>query len=877
MASYDGSIIVKLALESSEYSKGLDKAVNNTESFTDKVKSTFVGATVFKVAQKGWDLISGSIQKATNRLDSMSKAQNVMAILSGSTEKATAIVNQLTDAVSDTAYGLDSAATSTQKLATSGLELDTSAKMVEDLMDAISFYGDGTNETLENVVDAMAKMNSSGKISADQWQRLTDAGIPVLKIFAEKTGKSMAEVSDAFSNSKISAQEFDSILMDALENGTQSFPAVAGKAKEMAGSFATSFSNMSARIAIGVANVITAFNNFLSDSGLPSLQEYIANFGSVIKNGLNWVAENLPTILNGALDLVKKCAEAMPNLTNAIQTVIDYLQQNAGGVLDTIKQMLQWAIDNIPNVCSVLDQLLPLIIGVATAVGVFKGYFAMLNGISKISQLIQGAKAAFAGFNAVLLANPIVLVVTAIAALTAAFIYLWNTNEDFRDFWINLWDTIKEKVGQAAEWIQNAWNTVIEFFTVSVPAAFQSFLDWCQQLVDTVVNFFTVTVPTAIQSLADTVINFFTVTIPNAIQSFADMMVNFFTVTIPEAISNFAATVMDFFGTTLPYWVGYAIGFVLGKFIEWKDDLNNFIMVTIPQFIQGVVDWFKKLPGKIWTWLQQAIQKVGDWATETVNKGMTAAHDFLWGIINWICQLPGKFYDWLVETLTKINSWAGDIERKALDAAQNFLDGVITWLCQLPGKVWDWLCNVVDKVLSWAGDMKDQAVQAGKDFFDGIVDEVNKIPDKMSEIGGNIVEGIKNGIKNAWSGITSWFGNLASGLVDGFTSALGIHSPSRVFLKKARWIPLGIKEGIEDTMPQAIKLMGTAGDQLAGAFNADGLSSRVNLEARTATAGGTTTSGNVYTVNQTINSHDALTPSEMAQEAKNAMRRLAWQ
>lgn len=182
----DGTIKVKLGLDDSEYKSGLSGAHKSAESFADKVKSTFVGATVFKAASKGWDLISGSIGKATARLDAMQKAKQVIGVLAGSSEKAAKVVNNLSDAVTDTAYGLDTAATSTQKLATSGLGLDKSTRMVKDMMDAVSFYGDGTNETLANTVDAIAKMNASGKISADQWQRLTDAGIPVLKIFAEK-------------------------------------------------------------------------------------------------------------------------------------------------------------------------------------------------------------------------------------------------------------------------------------------------------------------------------------------------------------------------------------------------------------------------------------------------------------------------------------------------------------------------------------------------------------------------------------------------------------------------------------------------------------------------------------------------------------------
>ena len=406
----DGTIKVKLGLDDSEYKSGLSGAHKSAESFADKVKSTFVGATVFKAASKGWDLISGSIGKATARLDAMQKAKQVIGVLAGSSKKAAKVVNELSDAVSDTAYGLDTASSSTQKLATSGLGLDKSTRMVKDMMDAVSFYGDGTNETLANTVDAIAKMNASGKISADQWQRLTDAGIPVLKIFAEKTGKSMGEVSDAFSTGKISAQEFNDVLMDALENGTESFPAVAGKAKEMAGSFATSFSNMSARIAIGIANIITAFNDFLADNSLPTIQEMIANFGSVIKNGLNWIAEEIPKALNALKDFFAPTAEAIKAATEKIQEawnsvretiaqkldsndsldfvksglerirdILPILVEKVGEFVAAFIEKLPDIIDKVQTVADKIQELMPLIAAVAGAFAAWEGIKAVSN------------------------------------------------------------------------------------------------------------------------------------------------------------------------------------------------------------------------------------------------------------------------------------------------------------------------------------------------------------------------------------------------------------------------------------------------------------------------------------------------------------------
>lgn len=855
----DGTIKVKLGLDDSEYKSGLSGAHKSAESFADKVKSTFVGATVFKAASKGWDLISGSIGKATARLDAMSKAKQVIGVLAGSSEKAAKVVNNLSDAVTDTAYGLDTAATSTQKLATSGLGLDKSTRMVKDMMDAVSFYGDGTNETLSNTVDAIAKMNASGKISADQWQRLTDAGIPVLKIFAEKTGKSMEEVSDAFSKGQISAQEFNDVLMDALENGTESFPAVAGKAKEMAGSFATSFTNMSARIAIGIANIITAFNDFLADNSLPTIQEMIANFGSVIRDGLNWIAEEVPKVLNALKEFFAPTAEAIKAATEKIQeawnSVRDTIAQklDSNDSLDFVKSALERIrdilpilvekvgefvaafieklpdiIDKVQTVADTIQGLMPLIAAVAGAFAAWKGIKAVSDIantigdagkkiktfsslVSKGSGLIDGlayaassgtgvfasmaesftlAGGGLSGLSAALgvIGGPITLVIVAIGALVAAFVYLWNTSDGFREFWINLWDNIKEATGQ---------------------------------VIDGIVNFFTVTIPEACQSFVE------------AAQNLATQVVEFFTVTIPEGVNTLVTNIQTFFGTTIPYWIGYAVGYILGKLVEWGLKLVQFATQDIPQFISKVVDWFKQLPGKIWTWLLNTINKTAEWVRQMVQKAIQAGKDFITNVVNFIQQLPGK--------------------------------------------VWSFLSNTISNAASFVGSFANQAIQAGKQFFNGIVNKVKEIPGQMISIGSDIVNGIKSGISGAWGALTGWLGNMAKGLIDGVKGALGIGSPSRLFADRiGKWIPAGITLGVEKAMPKAKAFMGRMSTELIDAANMDSLTSRLALEGNPGGFGLGTGSTTVYNVEQTINSAKALTPSEIASETQNMMRRLEW-
>jgi hypothetical protein len=67
-------------------------------------------------------------------------------------------------------------------------------------------------------------------------------------------------------------------------------------------------------------------------------------------------------------------------------------------------------------------------------------------------------------WNAAMTANPIGLIIVGIAALVAAFVWLWNNVEGFRNFWIGVWDWIKNAAGSAGDWIADKWGKIIDWF-----------------------------------------------------------------------------------------------------------------------------------------------------------------------------------------------------------------------------------------------------------------------------------------------------------------------------------------------------------------------------------------------------------------------------
>ena len=104
--------------------------------------------------------------------------------------------------------------------------------------------------------------------------------------------------------------------------------------------------------------------------------------------------------------------------------------------------------------------------------------------------------------------------------------------------------------------------------------------------------------------------------------------------------------------------------------------------------------------------------------------------------------------------------------------------------------------------------MVNKGKQAAVDLFNAVVNKVKEIPGQMFEIGKNIVSGIWNGIANSISWITSKVKEFAKGILDGIKSALGIHSPSKVFEQEVgKNMALGIGEGFKNTMNDVQKEM----------------------------------------------------------------------
>lgn len=248
-----------------------------------------------------------------------------------------------------------------------------------------------------------------------------------------------------------------------------------------------------------------------------------------------------------------------------------------------------------------------------------------------------------------------------------------------------------------------------------------------------------------------------------------------------QAARDAVTAVGDFFAE-LPYKVGYALGFVIGKLIEFGANAVNWVKTNIPIIINNIVTFFTQLPGRIWTCLVDAYNKLVTWGSNMLASGKQAAINTVNGIVQFFSQLPSRIWNWLIDTLNRVANWGNQLAEKGRAGAAMLVNAVVSGVANLPSR--------------------------------------------MVEVGRNIVHGVWNGISNAAGWFKSQVRSFFSGIVDGAKSALGIHSPSRVFAKEVgKWIPPGVGVGIEDSMPELEKQTDKEMEALA-----DRMQAAVNLE-----------------------------------------------
>lgn len=235
-----------------------------------------------------------------------------------------------------------------------------------------------------------------------------------------------------------------------------------------------------------VSQVIAAFTGFVDKLVSAVAPAVVTFYNTAISPLVQWVGEKLADALDFAAGLlndwgqwfsdnaplIQKFAEdvgnVIANIWLLIEPLADATWQLFKDVLTLISEAIQaslgWILEHGEAVASVIA-------GVLAALLAYKIVTTITAIITGLQTAIGGLSAAFTAISA----NPVGLVVAAIAGLIVLFTSLWQNCEGFRNFWIGLWDNITSAISSAWETItgiidgiingvKNAINAVKEFF-----------------------------------------------------------------------------------------------------------------------------------------------------------------------------------------------------------------------------------------------------------------------------------------------------------------------------------------------------------------------------------------------------------------------------
>lgn len=440
---------------------------------------------------------------------------------------------------------------------------------------------------------------------------------------------------------------------------TSAGPQISAAIGQALGSISPDFSGLWGNISSKLGTLWASLSGAMAP-----LAGLLSSMQPLLQGVLSLVDAALIKIQEAATALGPAIAAATPALQGLFESVGTFMQGNATELV-TLLSSIAAGLTVFSTLSGIISTLAPVVTFITSLVAQIKAAGTVLGALKVVVAALGG---------------PVTLVIAGVAALTAGFIYLWNTCEPFKQFWIDLGTNIANFVNSAAQAI-----------------------------------------------------------------------VNFFTVTLPAGIQN--------------------------------------AMVFIQQLPANIATFFSQIPYNIGLFLGQALGTLASWAVQLPGLAVQAASTFLTNVVTFFSQLPGNILTWLTTTLANVATWATQLGQKGIEAAQTLITNVVTGIQGLPGKLLD--------------------------------------------IGRQAVEGLWSGIQGAAGWLKDQIGSFVSGVVDGFTSAFKIGSPSRVMEDEVGWwLTPGIAEGVIGNMKSLKAAMAKIKDVVTGQMDSvkDRLSTAIHID-----------------------------------------------
>lgn len=697
--------------------------------------------------------------QSVNTMDTLSKlAKKMGAETAFSASECAEALNYLALAGYDTEQMCNTLPTVLNLAAAGDIALADASDMVTDAMSALGMRVDEA----ETMVDQMAKTASTTNTSVAQ----LGEGILTIGATAKSIKGGTAELNTALgilANNGIKGAEGGTHLRNiilSLQNPTDKAAAQMealgisvydseGNMRSMNDILGDLNKSMDGMTSAEKSNIIgTIFNK----TDLSSVNALLANTGSTWDSLQKSITESCGAAqqmadtqldnLQGQITILKSALEGLAIsfgelLMPAIKQIVGWVQKFVDW-LNGLSEGTKKTVVTIALLAAALGPVLIVIGKVISAVG------TIMTVVPKIAGVINTVKGAFAALNTTMLANPIVLIIAAIAALVAAFIYLWNNCDGFRQFWIDLWENVKQVA-------ITVWNAIKEFFSQvweAIKTIFSTVFEVIKTLVTTYFNLY--------KTIIQTVFNVIKTVIT----------------TIWEAIKGVFTTVFNVIKTLVTtYFNIYKT--IIQTVLTIIQTVITTVWNTIKTVIITVLNAIKTIFSTVWNAIKTIISAVVSGIKGLITGDFTAVKNSITTIMNTIKSTITTIWNTIRSTVSTV---LGAIK----GAVTSVFNGIVNAVKGAMGNVLNAVKTGFSNVKNHITGLASQAFTWGKDLVMGIV---NGIKSCIGAVG-DAVKGVADKIKSflhfsvpdegPLTDYESWMPDFMGGLAKGIEKSRGM-------------------------------------------------------------------------------------------------------
>lgn len=561
-----------------------------------------------------------------------------------------------------------------------GIEADSSAAKseIEGVRKTTQDTESQTEQSTKSMSDSWKSFSSSVKTAAAVGFAAITAAVASLVGVANETQEDMGKLDTAFQQAGWSAEEAGNTYKGFV--GLLGETDTAVEASNHLAKLCTSEEELAQWTNIA-AGVFATFGDSLPLEGLTEAANETAKTGTVVgslADALNWAgvsegefnaqlaacnseqerSQLITETLNGLysetgqayrdnnaeLIAYREAQDAMnqalSDLGMALMPIVTDLTNFGTTLLTNCQPAIQWFKDNLPAIKDTFVQWAPAIAAVVGGIMGFQAAQAVIGIITGLQTALsafklatEGTTIAQAALNAVMNANPFVLVATIIATLVAAIITLWTTNEGFRTAVIDAWNAIGTTASQV-------WGAIVTFFTVTVPTAIQTAITWFSQLPERVRTF-----------LTDAI---------NAVSEWASTTAS----KAQQAGSEFLTNVVSFF-SQLPGRVGEFLSNVISRIGSWAGEMASGAARAASDFGSRLISGLASLPGRVVSIGSNIIQGLVDGIRGAAGRVISAIGGVVNDAIGWAKGLLG------IASPSKVFKEIGDFTMQGMEEGIN--------------------------------------------------------------------------------------------------------------------------------------------------------------------------------------------------------------